>query len=108
MGAPIKQTIKTSNPVTPNSTTGLRVEATSEKADGDYKYIYAEVKNTGQRREGVLLTATLYDANDKVIGTSIGAIQNIETDETKTATFILNDPIERAYVRFKVDIDSAG
>ena len=56
----------------------------------------------------MLLTETLYDANDKVIGTSIGAIQNIETDETKTATFILNDPIERAYVRFKVDIDSAG
>ncbi len=105
--APVQEVINTINPNIPDTTAGLIVVSTNETAESSIKYIYAEVKNTGQRKTGVSLTATLYDEDGKVIGTELGAVENIETGETKTATFYITQPTEQFYSTYKIDINGA-
>ena len=106
---PITQTQQSSDllPATPTSA-DLKIGKTSESTDDSgYKYIYAEVTNSGAPKTGVSLTATLYDSSGTVIGTTYGAVQNLGTGETKVAEFIITDSKQKTYAKYKVDLNGS-
>ncbi len=108
----------TYTPTTPQLTTSklqnttidsdLKIGDTNEKVDEQgYKHIYVNVVNNGTSKEAVSLMATLYDDANKVVGTQLGAVQNIGAGETKVADIVITDSTMNEYASFKVTIEGS-
>lgn len=93
---------------TVNAESSLTIGEKNEKIDsGGYKHIYIDVVNNGSAKKAVSLMVTLYDESEKVIGTQLGAVQNIATGETKTADVIIFDKTMENYASYKVSIEGS-
>lgn len=104
---PSQQTISELQSIT-SPQTDIKVGKTSEATDDyGYKHIYVDISNTGELKTGVSITATLYDANNTVIGTVLGLVQNLSKGETKTSDIIVSDSKQKTYTRYKVDVNGS-
>lgn len=102
----------TAQPLTPTTQVSTRNDLTIGKQsettdDAGYRHIFVDVTNGGELKSAVLLSATLYDSNDTVIGTSIGSISNLGKGETKTSDILVTDSTAKTYTKYKVDLNNS-
>ena len=64
-----------------------------------------EIKNNDSVKHSAFLKATFYDANNKIMGTASGAVNEVVPGETKTFTLVASGTVT-GYSSMKVQIDT--
>lgn len=64
-----------------------------------------EFKNNDTVKHSATIKATFYDATGKIMGTAIGAVNDVEPGDTKTYSLSGNDQVS-GYATMKVQVDT--
>lgn len=76
----------------------------SDKGYGMYE-VLGEVTNNDSEEHSGTLRATFYDKDKKILGSAVGAVNDIAPGQTKTFSLMSTDKID-GYDSFKVEVDS--
>lgn len=78
--------------------------STFQEANG-LQQVVGEATNNDSAEHSAMLKATFYDANDKILGTAVGAVNDIAPGDTKTFNLLTSDDVS-GYKDMKVQVDS--
>lgn len=78
--------------------------ATAKNKSGFWQ-VDGEAKNNDTVKHSFTLKATFYDANGKILGTAVGAVNDLEPGDTKTYSLMSTDDVT-GYKEMKVQIDT--
>jgi hypothetical protein len=67
--------------------------------------VVGEATNNDSTKHSFTLKATFYDANGKILGTAVGAMNDLEPGDTKTYSLVSTDQVT-GYKEMKVQIDT--
>lgn len=78
--------------------------STFQEANG-LQQVVGEITNNDSGQHSAILKATFYDANGKILGTAVGAVNDIAPGDTKTFNLLTSDDVS-GYKDMKVQVDS--
>jgi len=67
--------------------------------------VIGEITNNDSVKHSATLKATFYDRENKILGTAVGAVNDVEAGQTKTFNLMTTDSVD-GYSEFKVQIDT--
>lgn len=78
--------------------------STFQEANG-LQQVVGEATNNDSSEHSAMLKATFYDASGKILGTAVGAVNDIAPGDTKTFNLLMSDDVS-GYKDMKVQVDS--
>lgn len=78
--------------------------STYQEANG-LKEVVGEVTNNDTGKHSATIKATFYDASGKILGTAVGAVNDVAPNETKTFNLLTNDDVS-GHKDMKVQVDT--
>lgn len=107
VAAPAANTDNTSQtpPPTVSAKEKITLSNATTKDKSGFVEVVGEAKNNDTVKHSFTLKATFYDASGKILGTALGAVNDLEPGDTKTYSLFSTDSIS-SYKEMKVQIDT--
>ncbi len=87
-------------------TTKFEISGVVVKQESGITIVYGEVKNNDSIKHSLSLKTTFYDASRKILGTAVGAVNDLAAGETKTFTLMGPDEVA-GYANTKTQVDAS-
>lgn len=83
----------------------MTIKNTTFKPGSTLNEVVGEITNNDTVQHTATIKATFYDANNKILGTASGSVNEVAPSQTKTFNLITMDKVE-GYKEMKVEVDT--
>lgn len=83
----------------------ITISNSAYKSDQYFNKVVGEVTNNDSIEHSMTLKATFYDADGKILGTGVGAVNDLASGDTKTFELLVTDDVA-GYKDMKVQVDT--